>query len=60
VEKKKKSGGFEYSVTQMNSSTGIWFKDLVKGKPRGLGVNMFFFKPFKHYSFKCRQSLQNS
>jgi hypothetical protein len=32
----------------------------LKGKPRGLGVNWFFIKPFKHYSFKYRQSLQNS
>jgi hypothetical protein len=47
-------------VTQMNSPVGVWFKDLVKGKPRGLSVNWFFCKPFKHYLFKCKQSLQNS
>jgi hypothetical protein len=39
-------------VTQMNSLAGVWFKELVKGNPRGLGVNWFFIKPFKHYSFK--------
>jgi hypothetical protein len=47
-------------VTQMNSSAGVRFKGLVKGNPRGLGANWFSFKPFKFYSFKCIQNLQNS
>jgi hypothetical protein len=32
-------------------------KELVKEKPRVLGVNWLFRKPFKHYSFKYKQSL---
>jgi hypothetical protein len=28
-------------MTQVNCPAGVWFKDLVKGKPRGLSVNCF-------------------
>jgi hypothetical protein len=28
-------------VTQRNSLAEVWFKELVKGNPRGLGVNWF-------------------
>jgi hypothetical protein len=41
VGKKKKPGGFVQSVTQRNSSAGVWFKGLVKGNPKGLGVSCF-------------------
>jgi hypothetical protein len=39
VERKKSRGVFARSVTQRNSSAGVRFKGLVKGKPRGLGTN---------------------
>jgi hypothetical protein len=39
VGKKEKPWGFAKSVTQRNSSAGVWFNGLVKGNPRDLGEN---------------------
>jgi hypothetical protein len=37
----KSRGDFAKSMTHRNSSAGVWFKELVKGNPRGFGANWF-------------------
>jgi hypothetical protein len=41
LKERKARRVFARSVTQRNSSTGVRFKGLVKGNPRGLNANWF-------------------